>query len=140
MKKYAQGGELPQAMVDRMKREENKEDRELVAKPARAIAGAAKRMYDAATGKDAKDFEPKKLKAEVGGLSGSDSKNKGTYTADRAVSSPVGGEGSEIRSLNMGKKSKATKVEEFKKGGMIGSASKRADGCAIKGKTKGRMV
>jgi hypothetical protein len=26
------------------------------------------------------------------------------------------------------------------KGGMIGSASKRADGCAIKGKTKGRMV
>jgi hypothetical protein len=26
------------------------------------------------------------------------------------------------------------------KGGMIGSASKRADGCATKGKTKGRMV
>jgi hypothetical protein len=28
---------------------------------------------------------------------------------------------------------------EFKKGGMV-SASKRADGCAVKGKTKGRMV
>ena len=27
-----------------------------------------------------------------------------------------------------------------KKGGMVGSASKRADGCAVKGKTKGRMV
>jgi hypothetical protein len=27
-----------------------------------------------------------------------------------------------------------------KKGGLMGSASKRADGCAIKGKTKGRMV
>ena len=26
------------------------------------------------------------------------------------------------------------------KGGMVGSASKRADGCAIKGKTRGRMV
>lgn len=26
------------------------------------------------------------------------------------------------------------------KGGMVGSASKRADGCAVKGKTKGRMV
>ena len=26
------------------------------------------------------------------------------------------------------------------KGGMIGSASKRADGCAVKGKSKGRMV
>ena len=28
----------------------------------------------------------------------------------------------------------------YKKGGMVSSASKRADGCAIKGKTKGRMV
>ena len=26
------------------------------------------------------------------------------------------------------------------KGGMVGSASKRADGCAVRGKTKGRMV
>jgi hypothetical protein len=26
------------------------------------------------------------------------------------------------------------------KGGMVGSASKRADGCAIRGKTKGRMM
>ena len=31
--------------------------------------------------------------------------------------------------------------ENYKKGGMVkSSASKRADGCAIKGKTKGRMV
>ena len=28
----------------------------------------------------------------------------------------------------------------YKKGGSVGSASKRADGCAQKGKTKGRMV
>jgi hypothetical protein len=28
----------------------------------------------------------------------------------------------------------------FKKGGSVSSASKRADGCAIRGKTKGRMV
>lgn len=28
----------------------------------------------------------------------------------------------------------------FKKGGQVGSASKRADGCAVRGKTKGRMV
>ena len=26
------------------------------------------------------------------------------------------------------------------KGGMVGSASKRADGCAIKGKTRGKIV
>jgi hypothetical protein len=29
---------------------------------------------------------------------------------------------------------------EMKKGGKVSSASKRADGCAIKGKTKGRML
>lgn len=28
----------------------------------------------------------------------------------------------------------------FKKGGMIGSASKRADGCCVKGKTRGKIV
>ena len=28
----------------------------------------------------------------------------------------------------------------MKKGGMVGSASKRADGCAIKGKTRGKIV
>jgi hypothetical protein len=28
----------------------------------------------------------------------------------------------------------------YKKGGMVGSASKRADGCAQRGKTKGKMV
>ena len=29
---------------------------------------------------------------------------------------------------------------EFKKGGAVKSASKRADGCAVRGKTRGRMV
>jgi hypothetical protein len=28
----------------------------------------------------------------------------------------------------------------MKKGGKVSSASKRADGCAIKGKTRGKMV
>ena len=29
---------------------------------------------------------------------------------------------------------------KMKKGGKVSSASKRADGCCVKGKTKGRMV
>ena len=29
---------------------------------------------------------------------------------------------------------------EYKKGGKVSSASKRADGCAVKGKTKGRII
>jgi hypothetical protein len=32
------------------------------------------------------------------------------------------------------------KAPGMKKGGMVSSASKRADGCAVKGKTKGRIV
>ena len=32
------------------------------------------------------------------------------------------------------------KEEGYKKGGSVSSASKRADGCATRGKTKGRMV
>jgi hypothetical protein len=41
-----------------------------------------------------------------------------------------------------GAKPKVTKAsdKEFKKGGQVSSASKRADGCATKGKTKGRML
>jgi hypothetical protein len=31
-------------------------------------------------------------------------------------------------------------VKKYTKGGSVSSASKRADGCAMKGKTKGRIV
>jgi hypothetical protein len=37
-------------------------------------------------------------------------------------------------------KEKVKSVMPFKKGGMVSSASKRADGCAIKGKTRGKIV
>lgn len=35
---------------------------------------------------------------------------------------------------------KGGKAKAYKSGGSVSSASKRADGCAVKGKTKGRMV
>jgi hypothetical protein len=37
-------------------------------------------------------------------------------------------------------KEKIKSVLPFKKGGSVSSASKRADGCAQRGKTKGRMI
>jgi hypothetical protein len=37
-------------------------------------------------------------------------------------------------------KESLSKERNYKKGGSVSSASKRGDGCAIKGKTKGRMV
>jgi hypothetical protein len=35
---------------------------------------------------------------------------------------------------------KLKETVDMKKGGIVSSASKRADGCAVRGKTKGRMV
>ena len=32
------------------------------------------------------------------------------------------------------------KVKRYAGGGSVGSASKRADGCAVRGKTRGKMV
>ena len=55
------------------------------------------------------------------------------------VTAPVG---AAYNMLTTGKAFKDEKDEPVKKakGGMVSSASKRADGCAIKGKTKGRMI
>jgi hypothetical protein len=134
-KKYNTGGELPQDKTDRIAREENKADRELVTKPARAVVEGVKRMYNAATGKGAKDFEPKTFTKAMGGPDDSGWEKYSQYTATDAVTTPVGGADAEMRPLNMGKKSKAYKASDFKQGGKV-----RGCGCAVKGKTKGRMV
>jgi hypothetical protein len=40
----------------------------------------------------------------------------------------------------MGQSGPGARPPGMKKGGKVSSASKRADGCAVKGKTKGKMV
>jgi hypothetical protein len=40
----------------------------------------------------------------------------------------------------LGTMKKGGVVKKMKKGGIVSSASKRADGIAVKGKTRGRMV
>jgi hypothetical protein len=55
--------------------------------------------------------------------------------ADRAIRGGAAGSGLDIE----GKTGRNVKPK-LRAGGMVSSASKRADGCAIKGKTKGRMV
>jgi hypothetical protein len=127
VKKYAEGGELPQAMVDRMAREENAADRELVMGPVRAGVKAGKAVAE-------------KLKKDMTG---------GAYTGSR-LNMPSNTRlgklsAADTRLLNktdaMKKNPYATGEESgYKKGGSVSSASKRADGCAVKGKTKGRMV
>jgi hypothetical protein len=123
MKKYAAGGELPQDMVDRMAREENEADRELIMAPARAAGRAAKAVGN-------------KVKEDLTG---------GAYTGSR-LNMPSNTRlgklsAADTRLLNktdaMRKNPYATEREsEYKKGGSVSSASKRADGCAIRGKTR----
>jgi hypothetical protein len=48
-------------------------------------------------------------------------------------------EGMGVKSVK-NKSGKEIPVTKMKSGGSVGSASKRADGCAVKGKTKGKMV
>lgn len=50
------------------------------------------------------------------------------------------GAGSTDRSSWVDPQRQAQKMMGFKSGGKVSSASKRADGCAVRGKTKGRMV
>lgn len=99
MKKYAEGGELPQDLTDRIAREENEQDRaamnKYVVEPVKAIG---KRLYE--------------------NVMGTPAQNKAAQERMDA----------------------AAKKKKFSKGGSVSSASKRADGVAQRGKTKGRMV
>jgi hypothetical protein len=130
MKKYAEGGKLPQDLVDEIARKENEEDRDLVMAPVRAGVKAGKAVAE-------------KLKKDLTG---------GAFTGSR-LNMPSNTRlgklsAADTRLLNREDERKKNSYETekesdygFKKGGSVkSSASKRADGCAVKGKTKGRMV
>jgi len=81
------------------------------------------------------DEESKRLKEE--------SKPEFKARVERAIRDrgPIsgGGSGAGVDIEGLPKKLKPG-PKNMKKGGMVGSASKRADGCATKGKTRGKMV
>jgi hypothetical protein len=116
----AKKDELPQDLVDRLAREKNKEDREIVAAPLRALRNKIKEDLTGGAYTGARLNMPSNTR--LGKLSAADTRllNK----TDAMKKNPYETE------EDMG----------MKKGGMVGSASKRADGCAVKGKTRGRIV
>jgi hypothetical protein len=66
---------------------------------------------------------------------------RGLANPAEVINEALGGETREESKKRREEAKKETPAPVKKaKGGMVGSASKRADGCAIKGKTKGRMV
>jgi hypothetical protein len=60
--------------------------------------------------------------------------------AERAERKAAKASGGASGSMGMNKLSSRDLTKNFKAGGKVSSASSRADGCAIKGKTRGRMV
>jgi len=75
--------------------------------------------------------------------------NKFEEKIDRLIEAPEGEKTEIFREKLFGKdpeknleraKNMAADTKNMKKGGKVSSASKRADGCAQRGKTKGRMV
>ena len=118
----AKKDELPQDLVDRLAREKNKEDRDLVAAPLRALRDKVKEDLTGGAFVGSRLNMPSNTR--LGKLSAADTRllNK----TDAMKKNPY--------------ESEKESEYGFKKGGKVSSASKRADGCAVKGKTRGRMV
>jgi hypothetical protein len=118
----AKKDELPQDLVDRLAREKNKEDRDLVAAPLRALRDKVKEDLTGGAFVGSRLNMPSNTR--LGKLSAADTRllNK----TDAMKKNPY--------------ESEKESEYGFKKGGSVSSASKRADGCAVKGKTRGRIV
>lgn len=59
---------------------------------------------------------------------------------DRIMGASEGGQDRILRNTQPGKTNSKTMLPEYKKGGFVGSASRRADGIAQRGKTRGKMM
>ena len=110
--------ELPQEMVDRLKREEN---------AANPMVKLRDKIFGSEKPTQPKTEPAKKPESEDVWID--DLGMQGTYRP--ATKEEIDG---------AIKRVKDKKSNGMKSGGKVSSASKRADGCCIKGKTKGRIV
>jgi hypothetical protein len=141
MKKFADGGELPQDKTDRIAREENEDDKKLLRKIAGAglavpagLAGVILSAHPDMPG----PIDSAKLGAKTVYHSITGNK-KGEENALNEAKAAMKRDKNVERKYNTGETTNAA-GDSYKKGGKVSSASKRADGCAVRGKTKGRMV
>jgi hypothetical protein len=123
----AKKDELPQAMVDRMAREENEADRELIMKPLRALKNKVKEGLTGGASTSPRlnmGKLPGKAAAEKLGMQDASDVEK------RSAAAYLRKGYSDDDAKDMAKQ------KAYKSGGSVSSASKRADGCAIRGKTR----
>lgn len=121
--------EDPKALTDRIATEENLADR---AAMERYVVNPLKRGATAI--KDAVIGTPEQNRKAAAEMKAQDTKNPDSFQAK--VNRFLGYGGYDEAE---GKK-RGGKVKAYKAGGKVASASKRADGCAQRGKTRGRMV
>jgi bifunctional autolysin len=97
---------------------------------------AASRSKDSAFKDSSSSFK------DSSSFKGSSPSFKGTPSSFKDSSSTLKDSSSSFKDSSSSFKGNAFKnaKSSFKSGGSVGSASRRADGCAVKGKTKGRMV
>jgi hypothetical protein len=105
-------------------------------KYARERAEDARRAY-----KDYERFEDSKLMERYERMQkhkeSKEKEAKGTASKGSSARGSAGGGGMNPTDIE---KVPGKRQLKFKSGGKVSSASKRADGCAVRGKTKGRMV
>ena len=141
-KKYAAGGELsPDQIVADIDRRQNEEDRDLIPRAGRALLGAADSAGQAIRGVAGKAFKAgKDFGTKISGKDTDEAKLKRMGLREGSEDYEKG-----LKTLENNRKKLPSEMikkspYEMKAGGKVSSASKRADGCAIKGKTKGRIV
>jgi hypothetical protein len=124
-KKCAEGGEVsPDEIVADIERKQNEEDKDLIPRAGRMLK--AKLKEDLTGGAYVGSRLNMPSNTRMGKLNAKD-----TALLNKYDTSPEGEKASVTRErAKFG----------MKKGGSVSSASSRADGCAIKGKTKGRII
>jgi hypothetical protein len=81
------------------------------------------------------------LKAYKNAGTSREANKKAARTGEKVLAQVEGGDNQYMgRTADYDKLQFGSPEPEYKKGGKVSSASSRADGCAIKGKTKGTLV
>ena len=131
----------PDQIVAEIDRRQNEEDRDLIPRAGRVLLGAADSAGQAIRGAAGKAFKAgKDFGMTIAGNDSDQSKLKRMGLREGSEDYEKG-----LKTLENNRKklpSEMTKKHplEMKSGGKVSSASKRADGCCVKGKTKGRIV
>lgn len=105
---------------------------------ATALAATGVALGASALGKKAKKGSRDDNRSAYSSSGGRNPRLMGLDPMMEADLERMAGEGG--RNFKKGGKAKANPIKKYASGGSVSSASKRGDGCAVRGKTKGRIL